>query len=317
MSYTIVYDRLFIRAADRYIPMCLYGCNNVTEYVNGRWVRERSWKLFSYCDEMILADKVTLMFEVRCRHTGECSQSFKFGSRWLDDAAVVRFYENGIKNAVTIEEIKEQNHSGVLHCYLSCWSKDLRETTTFEEYLRTSEDLIKWITEAKGKKAKMLSSEEWSSIYICCGFSGREPMRVTSLSKETGPVIAKDGKHGYVSSIGSDKSGWSSSPDIEKALVFANAVEAYDRLPDATFSIIPARRKRNAVNKVWVLSACLSDRVVYIDHLTQKKCKYVFEATKAEKRFASKKDALKWYEEKIHTRYPALTDPVAVNLLES
>lgn len=319
MGYTIVYDRLFIRAGDKYVPLCLYGSNNVTVNVNGREVRERRWELFSYCDEMIFADKDSLMREVRDRHTSERSKNFKFRSKWLENAAVIRFFENGIKNAVTIEGVRQCRNDESLHAKLACWPKDGSwKRTNFEKYLHTSDELVDWLSEAKDLKAKMLSTGEWSSIYICCGFDGRDPIRVIPRSKDENPVIAKDALHGngYVSSVQMDKSGWRCSAKIADAMVFANAKEAYERLPEYPFRLISAKQKDDAGKKNWVLSVLYGQSRVYIHRLSRGRCKYVYAPVSAEKRFASEKEAFKWYEEKIQPHYPALTDPVAVNLDE-
>lgn len=317
MGYTIVYDRLFLRAEDMYIPICLYGSSNCTEYVNGREVLERSWDSFSYCDEMLLAKAETMMREVRARHTGGVTDNFKFRSKWLDDDAVIRFFENGIKSAVTIEEIKYQLGSmEALHAYLYCWpTGDERASRLMDKNLQTSEEIIQWTTDAKRKKAEMLKSGAWKTVYICYGFYGRTPKKVNPHINIDTPVIAKN-KYGYVSEISQNKQSWSATQDKTKALVFANSRAAYLALPQSSsvFNLHPADKK-NTAKRDWVLSVQRFGSTAYIHKLTSRKCSLVRCASNAGRRFASSDEALKWFEEKIRPRFPGLTDP-APHLIE-
>ena len=47
MSYTIMYDRQFLKTSRGIIPLALYGDNNVTERVNGHERRERHWGVYA------------------------------------------------------------------------------------------------------------------------------------------------------------------------------------------------------------------------------------------------------------------------------
>lgn len=326
MGYTIVYDRLFVRAGDKYIPICLYGSSNCTEYVNGREVRERSWSTFSYCDEMLLADEETLMREVKARHTGTSSENFKYKT-WLDDAAVIRFFENGIKNAVTIEEMQQQLGSGeAVDAYLSCWPADGGwSKTQIRKQLRSSDEIEEWTEAAKAKKTEMLDAGDWNSVYICFGFSGREPKRVLPNALCNAPLIVKC-MYGYVSEIVC-KGNYISltySKDISKAIVFENLEKAREALPDARFTglkFIPAVVKEKAAKKNWVLSVRRSNVPssvprVFIRKISAKHCWFTDSAKDTEKRFASPEAALKWYKEKIKPKYPALTNPEAIEIAE-
>ena len=317
MGYTIVYDRLFLRAEDRYIPICLYGSNNCTEFINGREVLERSWDSFSYCDDMLLASAETLMREVRSRHEGKGKENFKFHGKWMDDASVVRFFENGIKRAVTIEELRRQ-YSGVasLHAYLSCWPKgDGWCKTVMDKYLRTTEEIIQWTEDAKAKKKEMQTSGDWGSVYLCFSFDTRSMIRVVPMVHSDKPVIAKS-KYGYVVDVSPNRHGWSCSPDITKAIVFANSEEAYVSLPDEPFVLVSAESKKKAACKDWVLTVNRSGARVIIHKLAARRCHLTNFASQAEKRFSSSEEAIRWYEEKIRPRFPGLTDPVPQKLAE-
>lgn len=184
-----------------------------------------------------------------------------------------------------------------------------------DEYLRTSEDIIRWTESAKAKKAEMLNSGDWRSVYICFGFDGRTPKQVVPHTSSDTPVIAKN-KHGYVCNVSPDKTKWTCVTDITKAIVFANTDDAYLSLPNEPFTLLPAERKENAVNKTWVLAVNRFGRKVFIDKLSSRSCSMVNLASNARKRFASAEDALKWYEDKIGPRFPGLTDPVPQKIAE-
>jgi hypothetical protein len=111
MGYTIIYDKRFIRipgidgGEDRFLPLVLSGDNNVwTSGTNGRDRRCREWNLLGTHRK----DTALTATEIRERYS-ECIPSkygehFMYGGKWVDDAAYARFFESGIKNAITIEE---------------------------------------------------------------------------------------------------------------------------------------------------------------------------------------------------------------------
>lgn len=109
MSYSIVYAREFLKTNDgRIIPLVLSGCNNCYEMYNGRERRERCWwTLYVPHNASPAVRPEELMKIIKSRVQGD-NEHFMRGGKWVDDKAFVRFYENGIKNAKTIEELNEE-----------------------------------------------------------------------------------------------------------------------------------------------------------------------------------------------------------------
>lgn len=232
MSYTIVYQRLFLRAGDRYIPLCLYGDNNVYYMTwRGRWRRDRNWGLFNDNDDMILSDADTLMAEVRRVHAGSTPDVLQYRGKWLNDAACVRFFEQGIKTAMSLEEIDWQTrgHASV-NAYIYAYRPgQAHGERVMSAYISNTEGLVAWITRAKQEKRERVAAGTWSNAYLNIGFECDEPLDVKPIVKREGPVIAKGYRGQYVMEVA--EGGYRCIKDRSKALVFANSDEAYRLLP--------------------------------------------------------------------------------------
>ena len=109
MSYDICYDRRFLKSEMGITPLWLAGSNNCYEYhrdTQGRRYerRERSWSpLFNVAG----IPQEELMDKVRSFLPSTYQQHFKYRGKWVDDKGFLSFVENGIRNAVTIEELEE------------------------------------------------------------------------------------------------------------------------------------------------------------------------------------------------------------------
>ena len=144
MSHQIIYNRLFIKAIDKdnsvlYIPMVLSGANNCTQINDkGREIRERSW----YNSKFLTNDKIfetetnilkkidDYRLELMENWKGENGEDWsKYKDEDFGSFACVRFtgkpycsfntYKNfhvlGMKQALTMEQLKENNISVKLY----------------------------------------------------------------------------------------------------------------------------------------------------------------------------------------------------------
>ena len=144
MSHQIIYNRLFIKAIDKdnsvlYIPMVLSGSNNCTQINDkGREIRERSW----YNSKFLTNDKIfetetnilkkidDYRLELIERWKGENGEDWsKYKDEHFGSFACVRFtgkpycsfntYKNfyalGMKQALTMEQLKEKDISVKLY----------------------------------------------------------------------------------------------------------------------------------------------------------------------------------------------------------
>lgn len=183
MSYTIVYDRQFIKLEDgRIIPMILCGSNNCWEKTwNGKERRERYWT--SYWEQTVPAfnpEELIKQVEGYC-NGGEYQEHFMRGGKWVDDAAFLRFFQNGIKQAKTMKElVDERIHTAAVKAYLSIWTKkpdkkdwDQEKTTENDKRLRSDEELVAFLNEAD-ERLKRKSADE--TVYVCLKYYNNDPL---------------------------------------------------------------------------------------------------------------------------------------------
>ena len=224
MSYEIVYDRRFIRTPLGITPLILTVSNNCYEPMpNGRERRERNWSvLFNFP----VATEDELMNAVQGCCGGEFQEHFKWHGKFVNDAGFVAFIRNGIANAVTLEELEEYAHCGSMRCALSIWYKDSigNNSSELKCSVQTTDELVQWITEAKGRVASRAECEE---IYYSMGFFTREPIRMPTRKTIAGPVVAKRGQS-YVTNCAHGR--LETNGDVSKAMVFASIDDAVSRL---------------------------------------------------------------------------------------
>jgi len=194
MSYSIFYNRCFIKATDKdgqdyIVPMIQAGSNNCTQISRkGREIRERSWEGLKYfTDGKIIGTPEEILKGIddersqRIERANNNVKEYNDTSWAYDDkrfgyhasialagrstsgtsfSAFRAFFSNGIKNAVTIEElIKNEVH---IRLFVSSYSvekikeKGLEVKETF--YPKTSEELL--------EKAK--EYQEYYGELNCC-----------------------------------------------------------------------------------------------------------------------------------------------------
>ena len=321
MSYTIVYDRRFLKCRDRYIPLALSGDNKVTEinYSTGREVRCRSWSTFIYDYDMLLGTAEKIMeivakYHPKDSHNGE---GFKFHGNWMDDAAAYRFSENGIRDAMTIEDIAWQTGENCLIGEIRVYQKDYtydKDLSSKQAYLHTSDEIYEWVENAKKVRQEILDAGKANSAYVCLGFSGPRPLKVSVIRDRNIPYIAEYrkrlGKGRLVKSYveQADSSRMSYTQDHEKAMVFHNIDDAYLRIPRwarDSIALVPAgtvtKRVERAPSK-YILTAVLHGRRVIIERRTRGSTYYTSVVTENTKRFRTEAAALKWFDEMLSGR---------------
>ena len=143
MSYTIMYDRQFLKTSRGIIPLALYGDNNVTERVNGHERRERHWGVYANGKTEFTPDEYMSLIQSWCG--SEFQEHFVFHGKWVDDNGIVAWAKNGIKNALTIEEIRKIVPVQSITCYISVWGKDYSHRNEDWRYCNTTEQLEQWL----------------------------------------------------------------------------------------------------------------------------------------------------------------------------
>lgn len=328
MSYTIVYDRRFLKCGELYIPMALFGDNNVTEYDyrSKREVRVRRWDTFIYSDDMLLASADKIMeivnqFHPKGSHTGE---SFVFHGKWMDDAAAYRWFENGIKDAMSIEDIAWQTNQntlvGEIRVYQEGFSYD-SVLSSMQEYLHSTKEITEWVENAKKRKAELFANKQAKSVYICLGFIGTDSLRVSVIRNRTEPYVAQSRqismgravKLSYVEKFDSSRTTY--TEDIDKAYVFKDIEDAYAAIPRWVrdyIKLVPLSKAKAVQEKPkgeYVLTAVLYGRRVYIQKRTRRSTFYTIDLEAGTKRFPSEKEALRWFKDKLEGK-SHFSDPV-------
>lgn len=167
MSYSIVYNKQFLKIDEKIIPLVLCGDSNCYESLpNGRKRRERQWYslYFNSTNEPIAATEKEIMKRVKSHCGGEQYQEhFVQNGKWIDDKGLIRFFQNGIKNAKTIEELKNDYFFRGMQGYFSVW-KEMENIIEDVVNIYSSEDLRKFLNAAQDRLIKRAENE---GIYIC------------------------------------------------------------------------------------------------------------------------------------------------------
>ena len=107
MSYEIMYNWQFLRSAEGLTPVVLIGSSNVTEAswsrANRRTERRaRDWfclfNMLGVTDDEFLA-------QIKSMTGGEYQEHWKQNGKWVNDATLVRWAQQNVKNAASIEDV--------------------------------------------------------------------------------------------------------------------------------------------------------------------------------------------------------------------
>ena len=110
MSYDIVYNRQFLRAGDKLVPLVLIGSNNLWETnMYGKCQRRvRNWNpLMNCCNAIPLMTADEIMAKAESWTGSEYQEHFMRNSKWVDDQGLRSFCNNAIKSAASLEELKD------------------------------------------------------------------------------------------------------------------------------------------------------------------------------------------------------------------
>lgn len=183
MSYTIMYDRQFLKTSRGIIPLALYGDNNVTERVNGHERRERHWGVYANGKTEFTSDEYMSLIQSWCG--SEFQEHFVFRGKWVDDNGIITWAKNGIKNALAIEEIRKIIPIQSITCYLSIWEKDYLHRTEEWRYCDTTKLLEQWLDTAYARKEE-LSADPSLDVFICLSYLRQEPLKLAARKEPEG-----------------------------------------------------------------------------------------------------------------------------------
>lgn len=249
MSYTIEYDRQFIRSELGITPVWLSGDNNVTTGFGQHERRIRNWKVFL---NMLACTKEELLIAVESMKGGY-QEHWKKGGKWVDDAGLTRWVENGCKAAASIEDIISRNRLAWVDCSLLDCSDGGYGKPTHEEKITTTEEFDAWV-----QKVKPLVSA--GRVYPIVSFNSGEPIKhPTATKKADDEKVIFKWKKSYLVALDT-KGGsarWKTKPDEGEILLFTQR-EAEDLLASvhvlSDAKIVSAKVMENPCNIVLMVT---------------------------------------------------------------
>lgn len=308
MSYTICYGRQFIKTSRGIIPLFLAGSNNCTMFYEGREIRERDWTVMCGINLIELPGD-ELLAGMNEQYKDDRSEYFKFNGKFVYRAGAIKFVENGIKNAKTVEEILSALPHQLVRCYVSEYTKSpsLNQTILQDAFVNTTSELENWLDTAK---AYVAAADPTDITYIVIKFSGVEPLWIEKTHKDpTGSVLAAVKTGQYVTEF--TETSLTTSKDITKAMVFASIEAAKQQLPSRPrpYRYIKASAKERAAKKNFVLKVTDGNRCgLFVDRLGGRRISFSQKAATARKRFTTEKAAKAWYDQKVAGRFDGIKE---------
>ena len=151
MSYSIMYNRVFIKSNRGLTPCILAGDSNVWEGSGAHQRRVRDWNVYGNLlgvSAAKLKEYINPCLDGRGEH-------WKSNGKWVDDAGLVRWVESGIRGAMTMEELIELNprlsYGRGIPCRLSVWENAepyAEQRNAIEAYVKDTDSLDAWIDQA-------------------------------------------------------------------------------------------------------------------------------------------------------------------------
>ena len=294
MSYTIEYNRQFIKTKNGYIPCWLHGDNNVTEGWGKNERRVRNWGVFmNWLDvsEEYMLEHIKELYN-------DYNQHWKKGSEYVSNEGLLRWVRNGCKSAGTVEEILEVNpHLRNISCSVVFYDKSDNRCDILNSTISTSKGLEEWLNKIKDFKNS-------SAYQGCKGFYPivdfliedlKHPIkRIETPINNTDKFILKY-KDMYLVSINTNGSNW--TKDLREATVYTYA--DYLKLKEEHLGthtgsylvqarLIKAEKKEQVLYVIKFVDGMYSGQ--YLGKKTQGRVSLAYNA-RAAKQYSSKKSA--------------------------
>lgn len=191
MSYSIVYDRVVIKHGDRYTFVILVGDNNTYCGFNSK-KRSRHWSVSNF---NATAEEIYEHYFSMCGT--DFQEHFMWGRKFLDDVELMKWVQNGIKNALSIEEIcKRLKHS--VWCSAQSWSPKTysQKISRLDATVSTTADYINWVNLIETEIKENFSGE--ITLYPYVEFSYDDAVHLGKPTKDVGGQVLIKVKGKYV-----------------------------------------------------------------------------------------------------------------------
>lgn len=302
MSYEIIYGRQFVRTTRGIIPLMLIGPSNMTEG-SGRHIRRiRGWKnlmgLTDEHNEESLFAVLTAGLETKVE---DCRVA-KIYSHWANPDRVRQFTKRAIRDAHSIEAIRETNPTQRLECCVRLYNRQrpVLQTEELKAEVTSTQELENWIDKARA----LYEANNGELVRICINFHGDERLRACITLDKDVPVVAKYMLH-YLYSY--TDCTFAVSNDRQRAIVFANLEEAKTKLPKIFFDkggkIVGAAKALKP--RPFVIRVTGGSRSgLYVYGVTSLRVDF-FKIPQNARRFATESEALRWADKYLFGRLPA------------
>jgi len=218
MSYTIEFDRQFIRSTRGITPVWLCGENNVTTGYGHSEKVARSWCVFL---SILYASKEQLLDEAKSISGSQ--EHWKKGSKWINDEELFKWVENGCRQALPVEDIIEYNNFGVIDCYLHLYD-GFSTSRILEAQVKTTFEFDAWLDQAKEEIE--LNKKAGNSIYPVVSFNSGYRITHTNKSERRGTDKVFIKKKGYyLVEACPTSSSWTKDPQQAKILTYDEALK--------------------------------------------------------------------------------------------
>lgn len=214
MSYTIEYNRQFIRSTAGITPAWLAGESNLWESSAKNSRRCRDWSVFYNLlavtqEEILAAVQPSLGYD---------SQHWMKNGKWVDDKKLLHWIKLGCKRAASIEKILLENRDKIssVRCYLSIWEGN-RHRQDLYRYVKSTEEFDSWLESAKEEITVIRAKGNLAFPIVDFG---TENLRHPSMAERTpdSKVLFRHGKSYLVEPPSADRSSW--NVDVRKAHTF-------------------------------------------------------------------------------------------------
>lgn len=215
MSYTIEYNRQFIRSASGITPVWLAGESNVWESGAGHSRRSRAWSVFY---NMLGVTQEELLAAIQ-PSLGHESQHWMKNGRWLDDKALLHWIKLGCKHAASIEDILLENRNKIssVRCSLSVWAGDGHRQSLFRD-VKSTEEFDSWLGLAKAEMIAIRSRK--NMVFPIVDFGVEDLRHPSAIDLCDDCKVLFRHKNSYLVELPStESSSWST--DVRKAHVFS------------------------------------------------------------------------------------------------
>ena len=236
MSYQIEFNRQFLRSARGITPLVLFGSNDFSEFFRGKNNIKHERVIREWCPflDMVGVSETELMEEVKT-HTGRTKQHWKRHGKFLDDAAMIRWCITGIRDAMTLEEIRQQNPGLSLRCGIETYHESIWLSSSLSRRVNTSDELDKWIDAVRETTA---NSADGVTHYFVLKFD-EDDLLVRKQHRFDGLAVVKYKKL-YLCALGGDRVFCDTKYPDTPFPSFDDAMQAAVNAGLRPFRIIPA-----------------------------------------------------------------------------